>query len=440
MENPEKTRHDGLAKSLDESVVAQVKPPHDSSTGPVAASGKRRRGRPPLSRHDKVDVPILERLYNNVQQSVEASEEGEQTCPPRTPQRSSRNEEMMIVTGDQAENVGGSEKRRRGRPSQSKTGTVLKKEKKEDTGVLIKRGRGRPHGSTKKFVDGEPSASFQAEKKGRGRPRKTQLLLLDQNSHVPQLQVLTMKVRKTNKDAHLRVHKREETKERKRGRPKKCQTAIVENGEQMPHVCHGFSVEKAMDEDYLPQTDAQTYQDSEWEKNHIRTRDVVVSHDTSSEAYFVLEDSSSAHPPRTKHPHFQQAVLTELSEFRSQVTEELATTRLNVVEGAELVRSAIAGVSAQIHQLGLILQSLVNVFSAADLFSQQSSCAHVTSLLSPRQDFPPEVATDTPQPLADTSANINGEILSFRIPSHDTQVESSSNTTLDPCLLKKEDL
>ncbi|KAM3911327.1 uncharacterized protein RB166_020014 [Leptodactylus fuscus] len=486
VEIPEKTRLDAL-KNRDGRTKG--KPPHENTTGLIVTLEKRTRGRP----------------RNITDTTTEASQVGVQRISTRNPQKYSKIQELMLSTGDIAEDMELSEKRK-GRSAVSKddTATELNKGERRENVEVIKRGRGRPIGSTKKktsvkqrphitdTLDGNKSTSPPARNREKGRAKK-------KTSGEPQPRRLSMRVRKINADSQVVAEEKakEETNveknmatnakknlkeavnttkpsqekrrlaekrkmmvsfiniteeinhggnseeeamlmaKKRRGRPRKGRTDVVENSQQIPQevCCPGVKCEESVDKDSLSQTDAQTSQGPEWKQHPIHTEDVVVPQDSNVVTQWVLDDSSE-----TQQLDFQQVLLKELSEFKSQMTRELEATRGEVREGAELVRSAIAGVSAEIHRLGLILQPLVNVLSTANLYTQQSTCAPVTSLLCPQQDIPSEDTTQPPTPPIDTSSSPNGETSSFHIPSHDTEVASSTKSLpVEPCLVKKED-
>ncbi|XP_075692632.1 uncharacterized protein LOC142659935 [Rhinoderma darwinii] len=514
VEIPCKTRQDGLPKSRDRRIMTLVRPPRDKTTGSIVTP--ERRGRPTLSRPGNGDVlnkEALERPCTNIDQSIEASEKRKQRSCPRSPRKSSKNEELMSSPGDSSEDVEIPEKQERRRPFLRKDGTVnlLRKGERgrEEAELIIKRSRGRPLGSTRNKIqtrlrpfntdsltldDNEPSTTFPTQKRGRGRPRRTKLLIdqtLDESKKKINKNDRIMAKGKTRlgKETRARKNVTKETvknveeailgvkktmpllersrqgekrkmmvsltdiigeikddnestedammEKKQRGQPKKYESEI-EIGGQLPDEGHCVTVkcEEAINEDSLPQTDAQPSQDPEWVKEPVHGEDVVDSQDTSSVTQWVQ-------PPRShgsEHLDFQQVLLEELSEFRSQLTRELEAVRGEVREGAELVRSAIAGVSAEIQRLGLILHPLVNFFSAMNLSAQESNCSPMTALFCPQQGGPPEGTTDTPQPSTqsiDTSTSPNGETSSFCVSSHDLSGES---LPVKSRLVKKEDL
>ncbi|KAM5146009.1 uncharacterized protein ACMZJ9_013295 isoform 2-T3 [Mantella aurantiaca] len=110
---------------------------------------------------------------------------------------------------------------------------------------------------------------------------------------------------------------------------------------------------------------------------------------------WAVGDSALPEAPHSQYPgefnpeqsNHREDLLKELADFKSQLLSELAATRAEIRAGAQLMNSAISGVSAEIHRLGQILQPLVNVIAAGNA-SQQGPPASFASR--PPQDTPPD--------------------------------------------------
>ncbi|XP_075042518.1 uncharacterized protein LOC142101950 [Mixophyes fleayi] len=182
---------------------------------------------------------------------------------------------------------------------------------------------------------------------------------------------------------------------------------------QIPQEAHCPSVEpqSSLESEETVNEEVPTYQYSQWETKPAHTHTVwtaddgVESLDSNSVTQFVVGEPTAPQPSQSQYSkgpvpeqlNFQQDLLRGLSDFRCQLTRELAATRGEVRDGAECVRSAIAGVSAEIHRLGLILQPLVNVITTGNLFCRPPNYAPMTSMLHPQQETPPDDTMDVPQ-------------------------------------------
>lgn len=125
--------------------------------------------------------------------------------------------------------------------------------------------------------------------------------------------------------------------------------------------------------------------------------------DDNSMSQWVVEDSTVSQVSQSQYlgelaPEqldYQEELLKELADFKSQLKNELAATRAEIREGAQMMRSAISGVSAEIHRLGQILQPLVNAITASNVSQQGHPVAFEPR---PPQDTPPDDGVNFTQP------------------------------------------
>ncbi|XP_053577853.1 uncharacterized protein LOC128667018 isoform X2 [Bombina bombina] len=185
-----------------------------------------------------------------------------------------------------------------------------------------------------------------------------------------------------------------------RGRPKK-----IPDGERKPgqesqatnlpprdvpkETSWGIEVEMTDEEPIHDQTQ---YQNWEEQQAHVRMEEPEV--DKESVTHWVVDDPSPsfsqpvyAETPTIEQHEFQEDLLHSLADFRFQLTRELAAMRLEMREGAELVRGAIAGVSSEICRLRLLLQPLVTMLTASNILRPQENLSVVNSILHPQENI-----------------------------------------------------
>ncbi|XP_063794341.1 uncharacterized protein LOC134949595 isoform X2 [Pseudophryne corroboree] len=455
---------------------------HDRTGEAAVIPEKKRRGRPPLAMSDTLDS-LRKRKYGH---AVDLTDKDMGVSEERQRIYGAPKDETCMISIDSAnKNPAIPKRRKRGRPPLYIPKTEQMERAIDNPNEVVKsvekRGRGRPLGSGSKTAQNK---TFVGPKRARGRPRKTELLLLNETPKVPVMSALTkhitVRLTKMNEDLIMmagrearlkvenntvRVKNREEAKaeimqkkkcimveledimnEKRRGRPKKQQpikethqssfsssstwpqnikyeasqdsshfsgdftshkeqapteTAVGRHNAELLAEAHSSSVEP---QDCWETEEVRMQHCPEWDTKPAQTvwttEEGAESLDSSSVTQFVVGESLTpqpSQPPLPAEPNVQEDLLRELSAFRCQLTKELTATRVEVREGAELVRSAIAGVSAEINRLGLILQPLVNVLSAGNLFCRPTNFSTMTSLLHPQQDTPPDDTVDVPQ-------------------------------------------
>ncbi|XP_077340832.1 uncharacterized protein LOC143985310 [Lithobates pipiens] len=143
--------------------------------------------------------------------------------------------------------------------------------------------------------------------------------------------------------------------------------------------------------------------------------------DDNSMSQWVVEDSTVSQVSQSQYlgelaPEqldYQEELLKELADFKSQLKNELAATRAEIREGAQMMRSAISGVSAEIHRLGQILQPLVNAITAGNLSQQGHPVAFEPR---PPQDTPPDDSVNFTQPSAHSKTSFSHQNTVFAHP------------------------
>ncbi|XP_068105437.1 uncharacterized protein [Hyperolius riggenbachi] len=239
--------------------------------------------------------------------------------------------------------------------------------------------------------------------------------------------------------------------EKRRGRPRKVQPGKADQGQitqgmsspsENPH-CSWESGE--IMEELDGGLDTREYQYSYCETKPLATGWITEQGEYdalgSPVTHWVVENSADSQVPQQSPLPAQSApeqscyrddFLQELSNFKCQLINELASTRAEIREGAQLVRSAIAGVSAEIHRLGQILQPLVSVITGGSLPWQDPLLGFVPR---PQQDTPPDDTMDVMEPSVQGNTSFSQQDQVFAS-LHSTPTNRSTG---EACLVKTED-
>lgn len=150
-----------------------------------------------------------------------------------------------------------------------------------------------------------------------------------------------------------------------------------EDPEQRTEYHHPYWVTKTMAPQWTPET--AEYADDSMDNNSMSQW--AVENTAISQVPQYLGESAS------EQLNYQEDLLQGLADFKTQLVNELAATRAEIREGAQLLRSAISAVSSEIHQLGQILQPLVSVVTSSIVSQPGNPAAFVSR---PPQDTPPD--------------------------------------------------
>ncbi|KAE8585074.1 hypothetical protein XENTR_v10021210 [Xenopus tropicalis] len=161
---------------------------------------------------------------------------------------------------------------------------------------------------------------------------------------------------------------------------------------------------------------------------------IINTSDDTAVTHWVVEEPPESSPSQPLYPteerlmeqnEFRDNIIQGLADLKYQLTRELAAARTEMREGAEMVRAAIAGVSAEIHTLGLILQPLVTMIS-----SRNEICASpALSSYRPQRDTPSENSLEFPKQEIQTSCTM---INCHNEPSCHLQMNMPTSTSLQP--------
>ncbi|CAH2314585.1 PREDICTED: uncharacterized protein LOC100486535 isoform X3 [Pelobates cultripes] len=270
--------------------------------------------------------------------------------------------------------------------------------------IGIKRGRGRP-----RKIELEPKPEI--PKRPRGRPKKIQKVDEDVEEPVPEYTDISPEMLKSEYGHQNEVDPFQPKLHRQNVHPGELEASTLNAGPmQITHEIHppgvsherGWAREALVENELLP-PDRETHgsQYPGWEAqpdpSHVSwVPGGVIDSDNNTVTHWVVEESQAPRPPiytegtSLDQNEYREDLLRGLADFRYQLTRELAAARGEMREGAELVRSAIDGVSAEIRRLGLLLQPLITVLTSGNILQPQQNSTPLNTLLRHQQDTPPD--------------------------------------------------
>ncbi|KAM8952784.1 uncharacterized protein RCH25_043501 [Pelodytes ibericus] len=319
--------------------------------------------------------------------------------------------------------------------------------------IGIKRGRGRPRKSEMSLENGilKHDDRDMPLKKTRGRPRKK--LKLEENSFETQkhVRIVPLKTEDHNNQGATgsKLHRRKKHPSdtgasTSNTQPLQINQDIHPSGSSIHST---WTREGAVSEELLPplrETQGSQYPDWGTEPPQMTWvhGEVMDSSDSNTVTHWVVEEPQAPRPPiYTEEPlieqsEFREDLLRGLADFRYQLTREIAAARGEMREGAELVRSAIDGVAAEIRRLGLLLQPLVTALTSGNVQRPQQNTPPLGTMLRPPQDTPPDDPPAVPQQTTQSTNPINlPQQSSFPLTHHSQLGTSPGNTqNTSPCI------
>ncbi|XP_053328772.1 uncharacterized protein LOC128502851 [Spea bombifrons] len=287
-------------------------------------------------------------------------------------------------------------KRKRGRPLGSTKKKPLLEGESPSTEFVVKRGRGRPRKCELAHLNGILTSDGEsAPKKGRGRPRKIQKM--EESSEESSMSCVDVSPNPMKtEDCYDSDEDISGSKPQKKELRASTSTRAGKNTHPVGVLPQRGWAQTGTGELLPPTRETHGSQYPGWETDPAPVSWVpggAIDESANTVTHWVVEEPQGpqqcpVHAEGHEQHEFREDLLRGLAELRYQLTRELAAARGEMREGAELVRTAIDGVSAEIRRLCLLLQPLITMLTSGNGTRPQQSSSPASSTLRPQQDTP----------------------------------------------------